>query len=70
MIILFIIMLYREVFCGRVGVILRIERKHLMFRTWLKRLARKTICYFKSLEMHKTLFGLLINAIEFACKLF
>jgi len=48
----------------------RIERKHLTFRTWLKRLARKTICYSKSVEMHKTLFGLLINTIEFGCKLF
>ncbi|MCL1970650.1 MAG: IS1 family transposase, partial [Candidatus Bathyarchaeota archaeon] len=28
----------------------RIERKHLTFRTRLKRLARKTICYSKSLE--------------------
>jgi insertion element IS1 protein InsB len=48
----------------------RIERKHLTFRTRLKRLARRTICYSKSLEMHKTLFGLLINTLEFGCKLF
>jgi len=48
----------------------RIERKHLTFRTRLKRLARKTICYSKSLEMHKTIFGLLINTIEFGRKLF
>ena len=43
----------------------KIERKHLTFRTRLKRLARKTICYSKSLEMHKILIGLLINVEEF-----
>jgi insertion element IS1 protein InsB len=48
----------------------RIERKHLTFRTRLKRLARKTICYSKSLEMHMTLFGLLINVLEFKRKLY
>jgi insertion element IS1 protein InsB len=48
----------------------RIERKHLTFRTRLKRLARKTICYSKSIEMHKILFDLLINVLEFGNKLF
>jgi len=48
----------------------KIERKHLTFRTRLKRLARKTLCYSKSLEMHIILFGLLINVIEFKRKLF
>jgi insertion element IS1 protein InsB len=48
----------------------KIERKHLTFRTRLKRLARKTICYSKSLEMHKILFGLLINVLDFNLKLF
>ncbi|MDR2202798.1 MAG: IS1 family transposase [Nitrososphaerota archaeon] len=48
----------------------RIERKHLTFRTRLNRLTRKTICYSKSLEMHTTLFGLLINTLEFKRKLF
>jgi len=43
----------------------KIERKHLTFRTRLKRLARRTICYSKSLEMHKIMFGLLINVLEF-----
>ena len=47
----------------------KIERKHLTFRTRLKRLARKTICYSKSLEMHKILIGLLINLFEFSSKL-
>jgi len=48
----------------------KIERKHLTFRTRLKRLARKTICYSKSLDMHKILFGLLINSLEFNLQLF
>ena len=43
----------------------KIERKHLTFRTRLKCLARKTICYSKSLEMHKIKFSLLINHLEF-----
>ena len=47
----------------------KIERKHLTFRTCLKRLARKTICYSKSLEMHKILISLLINLLEFSSKL-
>ncbi|MCL2172489.1 MAG: IS1 family transposase [Candidatus Bathyarchaeota archaeon] len=48
----------------------RIERKHLTFRTRLKCLARRTFCYSKSLGMHKIVFGLLINVLEFGCKLF
>jgi len=48
----------------------KIERKHLTFRTRLKRLARKTICYSKSIEMHTILFGLLINTLEFGLQLF
>ena len=43
----------------------KIERKHLTFRTRLKRLARKTICYSKSLAMHKIMISLLINVVEF-----
>ena len=49
----------------------KIERKHLTFRSRLKRLARKTICYSKSFEMHTILLGLLINLTAFSCdKLF
>jgi len=47
----------------------RIERKHLTFRTRLKRLARRTICYSKCWNMHEILFGLLINVLEFGNKL-
>jgi len=43
----------------------RIERKHLNFRTRLKRLARKTICFSKSAELHDTVIGLFINRYEF-----
>lgn len=48
----------------------KIERKHLTFRTRLKRLARKTICYSKSTEMHKIVVGLLINHLEYGNQLF
>ncbi|MDR2699966.1 MAG: hypothetical protein LBC12_04045 [Nitrososphaerota archaeon] len=32
-------------------------------------MARRTICYSKSLDMHTVLFGLLINVLEFGNKL-
>ncbi|MCL1978413.1 MAG: IS1 family transposase [Candidatus Bathyarchaeota archaeon] len=48
--------------------ILRIERKQLTFRTRLKRLVRKTICYSKSWNMHTT--GLIINILNFGRKTF
>lgn len=32
----------------------KIERKHLTLRTRIKRLARKTICFSKSIQMHRT----------------
>ena len=47
-----------------------IERKHLTYRTRLKRLARKTICYSKTVEMHIVMVSLLINVLEFECQLF
>jgi insertion element IS1 protein InsB len=48
----------------------KIERKHLTFRTRLKRLARKTICYSKSLKMHKIMVAMLINHLEFGFQLY
>jgi insertion element IS1 protein InsB len=48
----------------------KIERKHLTFRTRLKRLARKTICYSKTTEMHILMVSLLINVLEFTRQLF
>ncbi|MCY6492292.1 IS1 family transposase [Leptolyngbya sp. GGD] len=43
----------------------RIERKHLKLRTRIKRLARKTICFSKTEEMHDAVIGLFINRYEF-----
>ena len=43
----------------------KIERKNLTVRTWIKRLARKTICFSKREVMHDTVIGLLINTVEF-----
>ena len=43
----------------------KIERKNLNFRTWVKRLARKTICFSKLEKMHDIVIGLLINKLEF-----
>lgn len=42
-----------------------IERKHLILRPWIKRLARKTICFSKSFLMHDTVIGPFINRDEF-----
>ena len=46
----------------------RIERKFLTFRTRIKRLARKTICFSKSILMHDTVIGIFINKIEWGYK--
>jgi insertion element IS1 protein InsB len=43
----------------------RIERKHLTLRTRIKRLARKTICFSKSIQMHDLVIGLFVNRYEF-----
>ena len=43
----------------------KIERKNLNFRTWIKRLARQTICFPKCEVMHDTVIGRLINTVEF-----
>ena len=43
----------------------KIERKHLTLRTRIKRLARKTICFSKSEQMHDIVIGLFINREEF-----
>jgi len=48
----------------------RIECKYLSFCTRFKCLARRTICYSTSWDMHTITFGLLINVLEFGCKLF
>ena len=43
----------------------KIERKHLTWRTRIKRLARETICFSKTILMHDIVFGLFINKFEF-----
>ena len=43
----------------------KIERKNLNFRTHLKRLARKTICFSKSYILHDIVIGLYINKYDF-----
>jgi insertion element IS1 protein InsB len=43
----------------------RIERKNLTLRTRIKRLARKTICFSKNIEMHDIVIGLVINILDF-----
>ena len=43
----------------------QIERKHLRLRTRIKRLARRTMCYSRSEEMHDIVIGLFINRYEF-----
>ncbi len=48
----------------------KIERKNLNFRTWIKRLARKTICFSKLETMHDTVIGLLINKVEFGVDIY
>jgi len=43
----------------------RIERKNLTFRTRIKRLCRKTICFSKCKIFHDIVIGLVINILEF-----
>jgi insertion element IS1 protein InsB len=43
----------------------KIERKHLTFRTRLKRFVRKTICFSKSIRLHDIVIGLVVNRHEF-----
>jgi insertion element IS1 protein InsB len=43
----------------------QIERKHLTLRMRIKRLARKTICFSKSIQMHDIVIGLFVNRYEF-----
>jgi insertion element IS1 protein InsB len=47
----------------------QIERKHLTLRTRIKRLARKTICFSKSIQMHDIVIGLFVNRYEFGLAL-
>ncbi|MCH9692239.1 MAG: IS1 family transposase [Gammaproteobacteria bacterium] len=43
----------------------KIECKNLNFRTWIKRLTRKTLSFSKLETLHDIVLGLLINKVEF-----
>jgi insertion element IS1 protein InsB len=43
----------------------KIERKHLTFRTRLKRFMRKTSYFSQSMRLHDIVIGLLVNRDEF-----
>lgn len=43
----------------------QLERKHLTLRPRLKRLARRTLCFSKSTQIHDLIIGLFINRFEF-----
>jgi insertion element IS1 protein InsB len=43
----------------------KIERTHLTLRMRIKRLARKTVCFSKSIQMHDIVIGLFVNRYEF-----
>ncbi len=43
----------------------KIESKHINLRTRIKRLARRTICFSKTIQMHDIVIGLFINRYEF-----
>jgi insertion element IS1 protein InsB len=47
----------------------KIERKHLTLRTRIKRLARKTICFSKTIQMHDIVIGLFVNRYEFGLRI-
>ena len=47
----------------------KIERKHLTLRTRMKRLARKTIYFSKSIQMHDIVMGLFVNRYEFGLQI-
>jgi len=44
----------------------KIERRNLNFRTHIKRLNRKTICFSKNEEIHDNVIGMYINRYYFA----
>jgi insertion element IS1 protein InsB len=43
----------------------KIERKHTTLRARIERLARKTICFSKSIQMHDLVIGLFINRFAY-----
>jgi len=51
--------------CENQGTSQRIERNNLTLRTRLKRLARKTICFSRSVELHEKVIGAFIEKHHF-----
>ena len=51
-------------FCGKDNT-WKIERKNLNFRTHIKRLQRKTICFSKNEQIHDNVIGLYIERYYF-----
>ncbi|MCK5895751.1 MAG: hypothetical protein KAG20_03035 [Cocleimonas sp.] len=49
---------------------LKIERKNLNLRTWIKRLTGRTICFSKCEKMQDTVIGLLVNNVEFGIDIY
>lgn len=49
-----------------VKIVHQFSRTNLNPRTWIKRLARKAICFSKSVLMHDTVIGLFINKVGFS----
>jgi insertion element IS1 protein InsB len=47
----------------------KIERQHLTLRTRIKRFARKTIGFSKSVQMHDLVIGLFVNRYEFGLQI-
>jgi len=43
----------------------QLERTHMTLRTWIKRLACKTMCFARSTQMHDIIIGLFVNRYEF-----
>ena len=43
----------------------QIERTHVTLRSWIKRFARKTMCFARSAQMHDIVIGLFVNRYEF-----
>jgi len=48
----------------------KIERKNLNFRTHIKRLNRKTVCFSKNIKIHDNVIGMYINRYYFLNGLF
>lgn len=60
--------LHQALRLDRKALLQSLERKHLTLRTRIKRLARRTICFSKSVVVHDAIIGLFINRFFFEDK--